>query len=189
MEALTNYLLLFGNLSQQQIEFILSMAEELRLSKDKYFSEAGKIPQQVGFLVEGILRLCYYNNKGEGITKYFIDENQLIVDYQSFKTNTQASEYLQAVTDCTLVVFSKQKWESISNTIVDWDSIQNKIIEKFLIQKIERRSPLVEQDATTRYLTFMEKFPSLTNRVPLAYVASYLGITQSSLSRIRKSIR
>jgi len=54
---------------------------------------------------------------------------------------------------------------------------------------MERISPLITEDATTRYLTFLEKYPQLANRVPLAYVASYLGITQSSLSRIRKKIR
>ncbi|WP_445430793.1 hypothetical protein [Chryseobacterium indoltheticum] len=54
---------------------------------------------------------------------------------------------------------------------------------------MDRRSPLVSEDATTRYLSFLEKFPKVANRVPLSYVASYLGITQQSLSRIRKNIR
>ena len=76
----------------------------------------------------------------------------------------------------------------LSNTIVVWDAIVNKIVQKALIEKLDRRSPLVEQDATTRYLNFLEKFPKITNRIPLSYLASYLGITQSSLSRIRKSI-
>nr|WP_313790050.1 hypothetical protein [Allomuricauda abyssi] len=53
---------------------------------------------------------------------------------------------------------------------------------------MERRSPLIEQDAKTRYLEFMQKFPNLVNRIPLSYIASYLGITQSTLSRVRKSI-
>ncbi|WP_317173319.1 cyclic nucleotide-binding domain-containing protein [Chryseobacterium caseinilyticum] len=48
---------------------------------------------------------------------------------------------------------------------------------------------MVSEDATTRYLSFIEKFPALVNRIPLSYVASYLGITQQSLSRIRKNIR
>jgi CRP-like cAMP-binding protein len=64
-----------------------------------------------------------------------------------------------------------------------------KIIARALMQKIDRRSPLVSEDATTRYLSFMEKYPKILNRIPLSYLASYLGITQSSLSRIRKNIR
>lgn len=99
------------------------------------------------------------------------------------------SEYLQAVTDCKLVVFSKKNWKEISETIVGWEVIVQKIMAKHHREKLERRSELVSQDATTRYLDFIEKFPTLANRVPLSFIASYLGITQSSLSRIRKNIR
>lgn len=189
MEEMIEYILQFGNLNKQQIDLITSKTTELELKKDEYFSEAGKIPKQVGFILEGALRVCYYDNKGEEITKYFIDENRLIVDWHHFESNIAASEYVQAVTDCKMLIFSKQNWEELSNTIVDWDNIVNKIVQKALVEKLDRRSPLVSEDATTRYETFLEKFPSIANRVPLSYVASYLGITQQSLSRIRKNIR
>ena len=71
MDRLINYLLEFGNLNQQQIDFIVNRAVELELPKDGYFWEAGKIPKYIGFLVEGIIRVAYYDNKGEEITKYF----------------------------------------------------------------------------------------------------------------------
>lgn len=189
MEALINYILQFGNLNKQQIDFISSKSAELTLHKEDYFSEAGKIAKQVGFILDGILRVCYYNNKGEDITKYFLDENHFVVDLDSFDNKIPSSGYVQAVTDCKLIVFSKQNWEEIGDTIVGWESIVNKIAKKSLIQKLDRRSPLVSEDATTRYLGFMEKYPQLINRIPLSYLASYLGVTQSSLSRIRKNIR
>lgn len=189
MKQLIDYILQFGSLNKQQIDLVSSKGSELELNKDEFFSEAGKIVHRVGFIMEGVVRVCYYYNKGEEITRYFFDENHLVVDMRSFENNMEASEYVQAVTDCKLMVFSKQDWEEISRTIVGWDIIVQKIFAKALIEKLERRSPLVEQDATTRYLTFMDKFPQLANRIPLSYLASYLGITLSSLSRIRKSIR
>jgi hypothetical protein len=70
-----------------------------------------------------------------------------------------------------------------------WDKIADRMYRKFLIETIEKRSPLVSEDATTRYLLFLKKFPSLANRVPLSYIASYLGITQQSFSRIRRNIQ
>lgn len=188
MEELIEYILQFGDLNQQQINLISTKATELQLQKGDYFSEAGRIPKQVGFILEGVLRVCYYNNKGEEITKYFVDENRLIVDYRHFQAKTEATEYIEAVTDCKLLVFSKVDWDDLSETILIWDAIVNKIVQKALTEKLERRSPLVDQDATTRYLNFLEKFPKLANRIPLSYLASYLGITQSSLSRIRKNI-
>ena len=189
MKELIVYILRFGNLNPQQIDFIASKAKEIVIYKDEYFSEAGKTSRQVGFVLEGIVRVCYYNNKGEEITKYFIEENNLVVDLESFDNEIPSTAYVQAITDCKLIVFSKKDWQELLNTIVGWDAIVHKIISKALMQKVERRSPLVSEDATTRYLKFMEIYPTVVNRIPLSYIASYLGITQSSLSRIRKNIR
>ncbi|MCG6188997.1 Crp/Fnr family transcriptional regulator [Maribellus maritimus] len=185
MKELINYLLQFGHLNNQQIDLITNKAKEIELHKDEYFIEAGKSLKQVGFIVEGIFRVCYYNNKGEEITKIFIEENHLLFNPR----NEPFTEYVQATTDCKLVVISNSDWKQIGDTIVGWDSIIQKVINKSLTEKLERVSPLVSQDAATRYLEFIEKYPTLVNRIPLAYIASYLGITQQSLSRIRKNIR
>lgn len=187
MKEFIEYVLKFGILNQQQIDLVVSKATELELVKDSYFSEAGKIPRQVGFVISGVIRGCYYNNNGEEITRCFISENSLVVDYVNFEANTSSSEYLQAATDCKLIVFSKNDWEELSNTIVAWDQIKNKMVQQCMYLK-SRKWPVISQDATTRYLEFLENYPSLTNRIPLTYIASYLGVTQQSLSRIRRNI-
>jgi CRP-like cAMP-binding protein len=189
MKEFIEYILQFGSLNQQQIDLISKKATELIIPKDEYFSEAGKIAQQFGFVLDGIIRVCYYNNKGEEITKYFIDENNLVVDLESFDNEICSNAYVQAITDCKVLVFEKKDWKELLETIVGWDAMVHKIISKALRQKVERRSPLVTEDATTRYLTFLKIYPNVINRIPLSYVASYLGMTQSSLSRIRKNIR
>ncbi|MFQ6603884.1 Crp/Fnr family transcriptional regulator [Flavobacterium sp. C3NV] len=188
MKEFIEYILQFGNLNSQQIDLVLSKATALELKKEEYFSEAGKVAQQVGFVLNGVVRVCYYNNKGEEITKYFIDENNLVVDLESFENEIPSTAYVQAITDTTMMVFSKKDWKELSNTIVGWDAIVHKVISRALMQKVERRSPQISEDATTRYLKFLEIYPNVVNRVPLSYVASYLGVTQSSLSRIRKNI-
>jgi CRP-like cAMP-binding protein len=185
MKEFIEYILKFGNLNKQQIDFITSKGKEVHLIKDDYFAEAGKVLKQVGFILDGILRICYYNNKGEEITKIFIEEKHLLFNLK----NVPSIEYIQAATNCKLLVFSNEDWKEISDTVIDWESIIQKIVNKSLAQKLARVSPLVSQDATTRYLEFMEKYPILVNRIPLSYIASYLGITQQSLSRIRKNIR
>ncbi|MEJ7740702.1 MAG: hypothetical protein WKF97_25070 [Chitinophagaceae bacterium] len=77
--------------------------------------------------------------------------------------------------------------KELSMTIIGWDDIISKITSKALIEKVNKISSMMAEDATERYLSFFEKFPKLANRIPLSYLASYLGITQS-LSRIRKNI-
>lgn len=189
MEEFVNYVLKFGNLNKQQTDFIMSKTQRLEIHKEEYFSEAGKIPRHVGFILEGVVRFYYYNNKGEDITQYFVDENNFVSDQQRFESQVVASEYIQAATDCKLLIFSKKDWDEIGNTIVGWDAVTSLIIKNCLLKAIERRSPLVSEDATTRYLSFIENFPGLVNRIPLSHIASYLGITQQSFSRIRKNIR
>ena len=189
MKEFINYLLQFGQLNQQQIDLINSKGVFKEIKKDEYFQEAGKIPREVGFLTEGIIRICYYNNKGDEITKYFIDENNLIVDINSYNQNIPSSGYIQAITDCKFIVLSKEEIKNLSITILIWDDLINKIMNKALIEKVNKISPMLAEDATERYRNFFTKFPTLANRIPLSYLASYLCITQSSLSRIRKNIR
>lgn len=188
MSELITYILQFGNLTPQQRDLIKSKATALELRKNEYFSEAGKIPRQIGFIVEGVIRGCYHSNKGEEITRHIICENSLVADYPNYETNTQSTESLQACTDCKLLVFTKQNWEELSRIIEGWDNIKNRMVQRCMYQK-SRKTPVISQDATARYLTFMDNYPNVINRVPLAYIASYLGVTQQSLSRIRKNIR
>jgi CRP-like cAMP-binding protein len=130
------------------------------------------------------VRVCYYDNKGKEITKYFFDENHLIKDWGNF----EPSFYIQAITDCKFIIFTQKDWKDISDTILDWDKMIEKIMNKHHMEKMDKISSMISQDATTRYLEFLKNFPNTANRIPLSYIASYLGITQSSLSRIRKNI-
>lgn len=189
MDTFVNYVLQFGDLNKQQLDLILNRSQTLKLRKEEYFSEAGKIPKYVGFLLKGVVRFCYYNNKGQEITHSFVEEYNFVSDQQRFEAQIISSEYIQAESDCELLVFSKKDWDTIGNTIISWKEIENLILKNCLLKAIERRSPLVSEDATNRYLLFNEHFPGLVNRVPLSHVASYLGITQQSLSRIRRNVR
>lgn len=189
MEEFIAYLLLFGNLNPQQIALISSKGSLLELNKNQYFAEAGKALKQVGFVVDGIFRALYFKNDGEEVTNYFFEENHLLWNWIDFDGDVIPDQYLQAVTNCQLIVFSRKDWKEISDTIINWDKIIQKIIAKNHAEKLARRSPLVSQDATDRYNDFLEKYPNIVNRIPLAYIASYLGITPSSLSRIRRNSR
>src|SRR5579872_7220709 len=96
MKRFIDFVLQFGNLNQQQKDFIENKANEIVLQKEEYFVEAGKVFKQVGFVLEGIIRICYYNNKGEEITKIFIEEDHLLINLN----NAPSTEYIQAATDC-----------------------------------------------------------------------------------------
>jgi CRP-like cAMP-binding protein len=189
MDELLAYLLQFGSLNQQQLAQIASKPTSLLLPKDAYFLEAGHVSRRVGFLLEGVLRICYYNNQGQEITRNFIDELHLTTNLRGLEDGLASPEYVQAVTDCRLLVFTKHDWEDLAATIAGWSDIVHRMTTRHLGEKLARISPMVAQDATTRYREFLENYPQLANRIPLSYLASFLGMTQSSLSRIRRNIR
>jgi CRP-like cAMP-binding protein len=189
MEALVNYLLRFGNLNRHQLELIESKLVFKTIKSDQYYQVAGKIPREIIFLLKGIMRVCYFNHKGDEITKYFLEEDRFIADIISYNQGIPTTEYIQAITDCEYIAISKDAMQDLSMTIIEWDTIISKITAKALAEKVNRISPMLAEDAKQRYLSFLELFPNLANKIPLSHLASYLGITQSSLSRIRKTIR
>ncbi|WP_025761835.1 Crp/Fnr family transcriptional regulator [Dyadobacter tibetensis] len=188
MNELIKYLLKFGELNSQEIDFINSKATKHNLLKGEFFSEAGKVPKSVGFVLDGVVRGYYHSPAGDEITRCFIEENSMLVDYLCFENETVCEDYLQAITDCSIVVFSRLSWNALSEHVAGWNIIKNKVVQTCMYQK-SRKGPVISQDATTRYLEFLDNHPGLINRVPLSYIASYLGVTQQSLSRIRSKIR
>ena len=153
-----------------------------------YFSEAGHLAQEIGFIVAGIFRVCYFDRDGTETTKYFLEENHFVVDLQSYQYQMPPTEYVQAVTEVRALVFKARAWQELAHTIVGWPQVEASLITRALLEKISRRSPLVSTDAATRYEQFLSTFPSLANRIPLAYLASYIGVTPQSLSRLRKNV-
>lgn len=188
MESLINYLLQFGNFNSHQVDLIQQNVSVRILKKGSYFSEAGKIAREIAFIKEGIFRICYYNKEGNEITKYFVEENHFAVDVNSYFNQLPSSEYIQAITDMELLIFNTKSMENLSNTILIWDSVVSKITNKAMIEKFNKTSLMLAEDATTRYLNFHNRFPKLVNRIPLHYLASYIGVTKHTLSRIRREI-
>ncbi|WP_338873586.1 Crp/Fnr family transcriptional regulator [Spirosoma sp. SC4-14] len=188
MEELITYLLQFGHLAVQHRELIQAKAKRRNIAKGTYFAEAGKISNQLGYVTKGIFRVCYYDKLGDSFTRYFIYENRFVVDINSFRDEMPSTEYIEAITDCQLLVFSKEDFTQLSALIPGWQDIFVKITSYVLENKLKFTSNMIVQDAQKRYLNFLDHYPGLANRVPLSMIASYLGITPSSLSRIRKNI-
>ena len=188
MEELVTYLRQFGYLDSQQREFILDKAKPRSIAKGAYFAEAGKISTQIGYVTDGIFRVCYYDKQGDSFTRYFVYENRFVVDINSFRDETPSAEYIEAITDCQLLAFSKEDFTQLSALIPGWHDLFVKITSYVLENKLKFTSNMLVQDAQERYLNFLDHYPGLANRVPLNMLASHLGITPSSLSRIRKNI-
>lgn len=148
----------------------------------------GGICRHLYFINQGVIRIMSVSDKGDDITHYFLKENYFCTILGSFLEQTPALEGIHAATDVEVLVIGKDDF----NQLVKEDAEFKKIFELHtthgLLQKIRFKNMLHGHDATTRYRLFLEKLPDIAARVQLGYIASYLGITLQSLSRIRKNL-
>lgn len=153
-----------------------------------YFLEAGAIAHQIGFVVSGVFRFFFYDKNANEITSVFLKENEFVTNLTSFFEYLPCSGSIQAETDAEVILIDRKAWDLFCQKIPNWEKALRQISDKFLIDKINFQRSLINQDATTTYLNFVAKYPTVIQRVPLGHIASFLGITQSSLSRIRKQL-
>lgn len=156
------------------------------LKKGDYFITGGVLARQIGFLQEGIIRAFYRNSEGEEYNKHFFVPPCLIGGYASLITGKPNQIAQQALTDCSVWVADYRSLTELYDIAPDLERAARRLAEQFFVNKEEREIDLVLCDASERYARFQTQFPGLEQQIPQYHVASYLGITPTQLSRIRR---
>ncbi|MBO9639958.1 MAG: Crp/Fnr family transcriptional regulator [Siphonobacter aquaeclarae] len=158
----------------------------LTLRKGEYFLTAGALARQIGFLSEGVMRAFYGNDEGEEYNKHFFVPYCLIGGYASLITGQPNQIVQQALTDCRILVADYGQLTALYDTAPELERAARRLAEQFFVNKEEREIELVLCNATERYARFQQQFPGLEQVIPQYHIASYLGITPTQLSRIRR---
>ena len=188
MNPFLNHIQKFGSFSSDELALVETKLHKVKFSSSDYFLKAGQYSNRIGFIADGVFRIFFYDNEGNEIVRYFLAENQFLVNLHAYDNQVISSEYIQSLSESTVISIFKTDMLELGKQIPQWNDVINQIKQTALLEKLYNRSDLVSQDATTKYLDFMKKNPNLVNRIPLGHLASYLGIKQQSLSRIRKSM-
>ncbi|MFY7999180.1 MAG: Crp/Fnr family transcriptional regulator [Candidatus Kapaibacteriota bacterium] len=188
MESLFAKIRLVHPLSNADETFIRQHTPLVNFRKGDYFSEPDTVRERIGFMLEGIMRIVYHDEVMNEVTRYFMREGQFVTDINKMYDNSlRPPEFIQAVTDCRLIVWKASDIALFEANVCDWSEIRRKLTESAFLEKLAATN-YFSGDATTRYEQFVMRFPELAQRIPLGYVASFLGVTQSSLSRIRRQV-
>jgi CRP-like cAMP-binding protein len=163
--------------------------QPLTLNTGDFLIRAGDIPSQIGFVVSGILRLYYVNSAGVEFTKSFCPENHFVTAYSALILKQPAQFFIEALEDSLLLVVDYSQYAQLSTENSCWETINHKLVEALFLKKEKREAQLLLDDATTRYQKFLTEYPDLEHRVKQYHIASYLGISPVSLSRIRKNLQ
>ncbi len=183
-----NYLASFGLLTAEELDVLETKVVCRKLQKGDFFIQSGQTSREVGFVVSGVLRSYYYSSAEEEVTYCFTFSNSFVSAYSSFLSQQPTVETIQTLTDVELLCIFKSDMLALEGMSTNWLKLFKLIAEQEYI-KLEKRIFLLQKEtAEKRYLDLLAHQPEYLQMIPLNYLASYLGITQRHLSRIRKQL-
>ncbi|MCZ8217551.1 MAG: Crp/Fnr family transcriptional regulator [Cyclobacteriaceae bacterium] len=157
------------------------------IKRGDFFLKEGEVNNKLGFVVEGLVRYFVYKDNEES-TLEFSKEGEFIAEYQSFLTQTESIQCIQAIENTTLLVTDFQGLQTIYSKIKNGNLIGRIVIEYRFGHLMRQLLSIYMHTTEERYLHFLKTFPDLVQRVPQYYIASYVGVKPESLSRIRKRL-
>jgi CRP-like cAMP-binding protein len=149
--------------------------------------ELGSIAREIYFINQGMIRL-FYRKEGEEITGFIFQEGLFAGSYESLLDQTPSNQVLETLEPCDLLVMDHVKLSHLYDTLPKMHIITRKLVEQRFINAQRILSSFILDSPEQRYRHFAARHPDLLQRVPQHLIASFLGITPVSLSRIRKRI-
>jgi CRP-like cAMP-binding protein len=177
-----------GSLSDKEFSETMTCFEIKLLEKGDFFLEAGSVCSQAAFIGSGILRTYYLNEKGEDTTYCFCTENNLTTSFKSFISQTPSTLSIQALEKTELLFITHKQLQQLYATIPTWQTIGRILVEKEYMIMEKYASVLNGETAKEKYIRLLQEQPSIIQRASVQHIASYLGVSRETLSRIRRQV-
>ena len=181
-----NYISQFIKLSADEEQIITEQNLFRRYEKNEILVSEGEYAKDCYFLIQGCVRAYHLKDGVERNTDFFF-ENQTIRPI-SYQTKQPSQYYLSCLEDCVIAISNEARNQKLVEQIPNLSSLISKMNEDLLIQKTIEFENFKNHNPEERYLLLLKNKPEYLNRIPLYHLATYLGITQISLSRIRNRI-
>lgn len=173
-------------MSAAGLEQIITQFYPCKIERNECVVTAGKVCNASYFIEKGIMRSYTYNYENEEITTAFHQVGTYASDLLSFFKRTPAKEYIQAITDCETWFITYEDMQESFHAIPEFREFGRlNIVNQYNVLK-ERMLSNLQETAEKRYSDLVHSSPDIIQQVPLKYIASYLGVADTSLSRIRK---
>ena len=173
-------------ISRQLLEDIVGHFEPKSFARNDYFVAMGKVNTHHFFMTEGFMRAFTHNPEGEEVTTDFFNSNRPVFEANSFITQTKSMENIQAITNCHGFLLSFEKSNALFHSVPEFRDFGRRMLLKEFAAYKKRTLSLITQTAEERYAELIDTNKEIFQYAQLKHIASYLGITDSSLSRIRK---
>ncbi|WP_461136575.1 Crp/Fnr family transcriptional regulator [Spirosoma lituiforme] len=187
MERLKDYIQSQIVIDETDLDTILCQFKERKIAKGGFVLKKGQLATDYIFVSSGCLRV-YFDQGDKEVTTWLALENNFFTDLSSLKYNQPSRFYIHALEETILLTIKSDKMEKLYKLFPCWQQFGRQIWETAFFKLVEGVISFQTMTAEERYLKAMQE-TELLKRVPLKYLASYLGVTQTSLSRLRKTIK
>ena len=175
-------------LSEEERNYFTALLKFKRLRKKQYLLEEGEVCTHECFVNSGCLRMYHLNDKGQEHIVQFAVADWWIGDQYSFLTGLPSAYFIDALEESEVLLIEKNKLEELYTAVPKFERFFRIAFQNSYVALQRRILAGLSQSAEEKYLDFLNRYPDIEQKVPQHQVASYLGITPESLSRIRKQL-
>jgi CRP-like cAMP-binding protein len=171
--------------TQSGLDTIAAHFEEMEFSKNEYLLKQGRVSDYY-YLAEGLVRAFTFDTDGNEITTFFYPAGRVAFEASSFFLHQPSTEFLQAITDCKVYATNFEKLNLLFHSVPEFREFGRAMLVKEFVACKQRTLSMINKSAEERYADMVANNQEIFQYAPLKHIASYLGVTDSSLSRIRK---
>ncbi|MFP3831407.1 Crp/Fnr family transcriptional regulator [Chryseobacterium sp. SIMBA_028] len=187
-ELLASYIKKRISVTDKDLETILSYFKLIQFKKNEMLLSNGQNSQRTFFVVNGCLRIFFINEEGQDSTRYFAFENQFATALTSFITSEPSEEFIEAVEDSEVYYITHKNFYHLLDIIPQWEKFYRIYLETAYVNNTKRLMSFLVQDALEKYRQLLEENPVVVRRLSNKMVASYLNISQETLSRLKSRL-
>ena len=189
MKEIESYIETYFGIGGNDLSSVSQLFTNTTLKKNEYLLKMDQFAQSIHFVKSGYLRVYAYSESGEKeITQWISNHGMFITDLSSFILGTPSRWNIQALSDCELYTISREDYQSISNLVQNWAELEKLFIAKCFVTLENRVFGQLSMTAEEKVKNLLEVNPDIFLQVPLQYIASMLGMTPETLSRVRRKM-
>lgn len=174
--------------TQTELDDILAHFEKESIKKNQILIHEGQISNKLYFVEKGIGRSYYLKKDGKEVTQWFFGEGNFMASADSFFQQTPSFYYLEVIEDSIVYTITKEKLDLLMANYRKMETAVRLLTIEILTKFVLKLNSIQFQTVRERYDYMLNEFPDISYRAPLGQIASYLGMTQETLSRLRKSV-
>lgn len=170
------------------LQQLASFHQKIIYKKGDILLKQGQVANEYAIIETGLIRSYVYDYDGNDITTNFFSDDEIVIEVSSLFQRTPSQEVIQAVTDCVCWKIDFGSFQQLYHTLPGFNEWGRAWMANQLFHFKQRSVTIFTHSAMDRYMNLISQKPQILKQAPLMHIATYLGITNSSLSRIRKTV-